>query len=65
MARKDQSYHDLSAEELSALARDMMKEVFEMRCELATTRKLDKPHLLKQRKKERARVLTALRQKGS
>ena len=34
-----------------------------MKCELRITRKTEKPHLLREKKKDRARVLTALQQK--
>lgn len=55
---------DQSVEELKALYIDLSKEIFEMKNEIRITRKIEKPHLLKAKKKDRARVLTALRQKG-
>jgi ribosomal protein L29 len=61
---KAHSFKDQSKEELSVLSRDLAQEIFGMRNELKVTRKLDKPHLLRAKKKERARVLTALHQKG-
>lgn len=57
-------FKDQSVEELKALYHDMAKDIFEMKNELKMTRKLDKAHLLRKKKKDRARVLTLLAQKG-
>lgn len=56
--------HDDSIEELQVQYRDISKEIFDLNNELRMARKLEKPHLLREKKKNRARVLTALRQKG-
>ncbi|MBI3508086.1 MAG: 50S ribosomal protein L29 [Chlamydiia bacterium] len=56
-------FKDQSAEELRAAVRDLDQEIFKLRNELAIQRKLEKPHLLKQKRKEKARALTALTQK--
>jgi large subunit ribosomal protein L29 len=56
-------YNDQSNDELRALYRDLSKEIFNLKCEQSVSRKLEKPHLLRQKKRERARVLTALHQK--
>lgn len=53
-----------NVDELQALYHDLSREIFSMKNELRMTRKLEKPHLLKEKKKERARVLTFLNQKG-
>jgi large subunit ribosomal protein L29 len=50
-------------EELMALYQDLSKEIYGMKCELRITRKIEKPHLLREKKNDRARVLTALQQK--
>lgn len=63
MAKKQQ-VQDLSAEELKTLYRDLSKEIFQTKNELAVARKLDKPHELRMKKKDRARALTFLRQKS-
>lgn len=55
---------DQSVEELKALFHDLAKEIFEMKNELKMTKKLEKPHLLRKKKKDRARVLTLFAQKG-
>ncbi|MCC6127767.1 MAG: 50S ribosomal protein L29 [Chlamydiae bacterium] len=62
MAKKKE-IKDLSIDELKAKANELQREVFELRSELAFNRKLEKPHLLQAKKRERARVLTILTQK--
>lgn len=52
-----------SIEALEALAIDLEKEIFELRSELKSTRNLEKPHELVEKKKTRARVLTVLNRK--
>lgn len=52
-------------DELKALVGDLSKEIYELRTELSIARKLEKPHLLRAKKKDRARLMTALRQKAS
>ncbi|NDD57799.1 MAG: 50S ribosomal protein L29 [Chlamydiae bacterium] len=54
---------DKSIEELSLLSVDLSKQIYRMRNELKISRKLDKPHLLKHLKKDRARVLTIISEK--
>ncbi len=39
------------------------REIFALRNELAMNRKLDKPHLIKAKRKDKARILTILTQK--
>jgi large subunit ribosomal protein L29 len=60
---KAKELRDQSTEELQALYMDLSKEIFELRNELKTTRKLEKPHLIQFKKRDRARVLTILREK--
>jgi len=64
MGKKSRQFQEQSAEELKALYHELSKEIFVMRNEKAISRKLDKPHLLKGKLKDRARVLTFLRQKS-
>ena len=52
-----------SVEELEAQYEDLSKEIFELMNELKLARKLDKPHLIQEKKRDRARVLTVLREK--
>jgi len=53
-----------SVQELQALSVDLSKEIYRLRNELKIARKLEKPHLLKHLKKDRARVLTVLSEKS-
>jgi len=62
--KKNRRFQESTADELNALYRELSKEIFDMRNEKAISRKLDKPHLLKQKIKDRARVLTFLKAKG-
>jgi large subunit ribosomal protein L29 len=62
--KKNRRFQETTVDELNALYRELSKEIFEMRNEKAISRKLDKPHLLKQKVKDRARVLTFLKAKG-
>lgn len=60
---KEASMADLSVEELKQRTVDLGKEIFSLRCTLAVQRKLEKPHLLKAKRKERARAFTFLTKK--
>ncbi|QZA58312.1 50S ribosomal protein L29 [Candidatus Rhabdochlamydia porcellionis] len=60
---KAKELRDQSREELQALYADLSKEIFELRNELKTTRKLEKPHLIRLKKRDKARVLTILQEK--
>ncbi|MDN3507124.1 MAG: 50S ribosomal protein L29 [Simkaniaceae bacterium] len=57
-------FKDQSVEELKAMFHDLSKSIFEMKNEISTTRKIDKPHLLRKKKRDRARILTLLNRKG-
>ncbi len=54
---------NLSVSELQAKSQTLGHDIFEMRNALSIQRRLEKPHLLKVARKERARVLTLLAQK--
>lgn len=60
---KAKELHNQSIEDLELLDQDLLKEIFELTNELRITRKLEKPHSLKSKKKDRAKVLTVLTQK--
>lgn len=51
---------NLSDEELEDRYGDVCRDIFELTNELRVSRKLEKPHELKEKKKERARILTVL-----
>ena len=52
-----------SIEELQARHLELSKEIFMLTSELKSMRKIDQPHLIRAKKKERARVLTLINQK--
>ncbi len=54
-----------SQDELKALYQDLSKELFQLRNEMKVTRKMDKPHMVRIKKKDRARVMTILRENES
>ncbi len=60
---KAKELRDQSPEELKALYQDLSKEIFQLRNEMKITRKVEKPHLVRIKKKDRARALTILREK--
>lgn len=60
---KAQELRDQSQEELEALYEDLNKKVFELRNQQSLEKKLDEPHMLRESKKNIARVLTVLREK--
>lgn len=63
MAKKKQDLNTQSEQELQAAVRDLDRELFTLRGELATQRKLEKSHLLKEKRRQKARILTILTQK--
>ncbi len=52
-----------SIEELKSLYHDLSKQIYQFSNEIQITRKAEKPHLIRLNKRNRARVLTVLRQK--
>jgi large subunit ribosomal protein L29 len=60
---KAKELKDQSVEELKELAVGLSKEIYNLINELSIARKLEKPHLLREKKRDRARVLTVLSQK--
>jgi large subunit ribosomal protein L29 len=59
----NQELLDKTDEQLNNLLLELDKDLFGMKNELAVTRKLEKPHLLKEKKKTKARILTILTQR--
>lgn len=49
--------------EMQAKVMELDREIFALRNELAINRKLEKPHLIKAKRREKARLLTAMTQK--
>ena len=54
---------DQSVNELASLAHDISREIYGLRNEQSINRKLEKPHLVRAKKRDRARVLTVISQK--
>lgn len=61
---KKKEWKDLSVKELTAQTQVLDREIYELRNELATQRKLEKPHLIKEKRKTKARILTILTEKN-
>ena len=59
---KAKELREHSTEDLKVLYQDLSKELFQLRNEMKVTRKMDKPHLIRSKKKDRARVMTILRE---
>jgi large subunit ribosomal protein L29 len=53
----------LPLDQLEVMIEDLDKEIFQMKNQLAMNRKLEKPHLLKDKKKDKARAILALAEK--
>lgn len=60
---KAQELRDQSVEELIAKREETKRELFDLRNEQKRTRKVEKPHLLKDKKKDIAKINTILREK--
>lgn len=57
-AKKEKN--ERSVKELQEAAAQLDKEIFVIRNELSWNRKIEKPHRLKEKRKEKARILTML-----
>lgn len=60
---KAKELRNQSESELKALYQDLSREMFQLRNEMKLTRKMEKPHLVRMKKKDRARVMTILSEK--
>lgn len=60
---KAKDLKEQSVDELKAMFRDLSKEIYDLKNELSVARKLEKPHLVREKRRDRARVLTVLRHK--
>ncbi len=60
---KKRAPSEQTVEELQKTASQLETDIYALRNELALQRKLEKPHLLKEKRHERARILTILTQK--
>ena len=62
--KKEKKPETLKIEDLEVQAADLEKQVFALRNELAMNRKLERPHLLKTLRHQRARLLTQITLEG-
>ncbi len=60
---KIKELRDQTDEQLVILIEDLDKEVFELRNEMAMNKKIEKPHLIREKKRTKARALTILSEK--
>lgn len=63
MAKKAEKYRDQGLEELEANYHELCKELFKLRNEKQVNKKMEQPHLLRDTKREIARLLTVIREK--
>lgn len=63
MAQKAQEYRDQSLDELEVTCEELGKKLFELRNEKQANKKVEQPHLMRETKKEIARLLTVINEK--
>jgi large subunit ribosomal protein L29 len=63
MAKGVEEIRNLDEEQLETFIEDLKKEIFELKNQLAMTRKLEKPHLIKEKRRDIARALMVLAEK--
>ena len=63
--RKANELRDMSEDELLVLHTDTRKELFHLKNMIKETKKMEKPHLLRLKRKEIARMLTVITEKQS
>lgn len=61
--KKAKDFRDLSIEELEATYEDACKQLYKLKGERELSKKMEKPHLIPQTKKEIARMLTVINEK--
>ena len=62
---KVKELRDQTAEELKMQNREISKDLYNLSSEARINKKLEKPHLIREKKRDRARILTILREKGA
>ena len=60
---KMQDLRDQSDEQIILRKEEIKKSIFDLRNELKTVHKLEKPHMMRELKKEKARLLTVLNER--
>ncbi len=61
--QKAKNLRDQTSEEIEASYRDTCKELFHLKNEMKQQKKMEKPHLLRQKRKDIARILTVISEK--
>jgi large subunit ribosomal protein L29 len=61
--KKAQEFRDQSLEDLEVNCRDARKELFHLINEIKQTKKVEKPHLVRHKKREIALMLTVINEK--
>lgn len=61
--RKAKEFRDMSIEELQALHDDTRQSLYHLINDLKKSKKIEKPHLINEKKKEIARLLTVITEK--
>lgn len=62
---KTKELREMSVEELQVSLQDTSRELFDLTNELMTAKKIEKPHRIRQARRDRARILTILTEKQS
>lgn len=62
---KASNLRDMSTQELELAVSDVNKELYALVNEMKRAKKLEKPHLIRETKKKKARLLTILHEKQS
>ncbi len=60
---KAKDYRDQSSEELELAKVNLTKDLFDLFNELKISKKLDKPHLIREKRRNIAKINTVLREK--
>lgn len=60
---KASTYRDQSVGELEASYDDLQKAIFQLKNEMKLSKKAEKPHLLREKRKDVARLLTVMHEK--
>lgn len=65
MGKKMQEIRERPDEELKIMLLDLDKEIFRVRNELSYSKKAEKPHLLKENRRKKARILTEMTERAA
>ena len=60
---KEKNFKNMADEELQTLRQDLLRELYHLRSARRTGQRLEKPHELREKRKDIARILTVLRER--